>query len=215
MNYLAHALPHLDRPYFMAGTGVPDWLSVVDRKVRLRTKHVEPFVNHSDAILSDVAGGVLDHLREDTRFHNTRAFAELSWQLTVLIRDAIKDNEGLRPNFLGHLLVEIMLDAALIAENPGGLHEYYRVLDTVDAGAVEAAVNRMAPKGTNRLAWMIDEYRRLRILWDYLDDERLMLRLNQIMGRVKLPLLSVGFCAVLPDIREIVKVRKNELLQSN
>ena len=29
MNYFAHALPFLDDPYLAAGTGVPDWLSVV------------------------------------------------------------------------------------------------------------------------------------------------------------------------------------------
>ena len=32
MNYFAHALPFLDQPYFMAGTAVPDWLTVVDRQ---------------------------------------------------------------------------------------------------------------------------------------------------------------------------------------
>ena len=40
MNYFAHALPFLDDdPYFVAGTGVPDWLSVADRDVRVRLKH--------------------------------------------------------------------------------------------------------------------------------------------------------------------------------
>ena len=32
MNYFAHALPFLDRPYFVAGTAVPDWLTVADRR---------------------------------------------------------------------------------------------------------------------------------------------------------------------------------------
>ena len=36
MNYLSHALGCLDDdPYVLAGTSVPDWLSVVDRKVRV------------------------------------------------------------------------------------------------------------------------------------------------------------------------------------
>ena len=49
MNYFAHALPFLDQPYFVAGTAVPDWLSVVDRQVRVRRRHAEPLANAADA----------------------------------------------------------------------------------------------------------------------------------------------------------------------
>ena len=59
MNYFAHALPFLDRPYFMAGTSVPDWLTVVDRKVRVRSRHIEPFLGDADGQLAEVAGGSL------------------------------------------------------------------------------------------------------------------------------------------------------------
>ena len=33
MNYFAHGVRFLEDPYFLAGTAVPDWLSVVDRRV--------------------------------------------------------------------------------------------------------------------------------------------------------------------------------------
>ena len=78
MNYFAHALPFLDRPYFVAGTAVPDWLAVADRKVRLRSKHVEAFLDDADPYVAEVAAGILQHLRDDARFHATRAFAETS-----------------------------------------------------------------------------------------------------------------------------------------
>lgn len=44
MNYLTHAIRFLDRPVFMAGTAIPDW-SVVDRKVRFRPQHLEPYLH--------------------------------------------------------------------------------------------------------------------------------------------------------------------------
>ena len=84
MNYFAHARPFLDQPYFMAGTGVPDWLTVVDRRVRLRAKHAEALRHDARPWVAQVAGGVLQHLRDDARFHQTRAFAEISLELTVL-----------------------------------------------------------------------------------------------------------------------------------
>jgi hypothetical protein len=215
MNYFAHAMPYLDRPYFAAGTDVPDWLMVADRQVRLRIKHVEPFLNDSDPLQVEIAGGVLDHLKEDVRFHNTRAFAELSWQLTVTARDTLHDLHGLRPSFLGHLLVEILLDAKLINDNPGLLEEYYRSLERIDPNLVQAAVNRMASRPTERLAIMIEEFRRQRVLWDYLQDDKLLMRLNQVMHRVNLPTLPADFADIFPDARRLVYDRKNELLLSN
>jgi hypothetical protein len=212
VNYFAHALPFLDRPYFVAGTAVPDWLAVADRKVRLRSKHVEAFLDDIDPCVADVAAGILQHLRDDAQFHATRAFAETSLELTVQVRDALGDETGLRPAFLGHLLVELLLDAALIIDDPGRLTVYCRVLEEADAPRVEAAVNRMAPRPTERLAVFIDLFRRECILWDYLEDGKLMVRLNQIMRRVRLEPLPGQFAAVLPAARQLVAERKSLLL---
>ena len=213
MNYFAHALPFLDRPYFVAGTAVPDWLAVADRKVRLRSKHLEAFLDDADPCAAEVAAGILQHLRDDAQFHATRAFAETSLELTVRLRDALGGETGLRPAFLGHLLVELLLDAALVADDPNRLTEYYRVLKTADAKRVEAAVNRMAPRPTERLAVFIDLFRHERILWDYLEDGKLMMRLNQIMRRVGLEPLPGEFAAVLPVARKLVTERKRLLLE--
>jgi hypothetical protein len=212
MNYFAHALPFLDQPYFMAGTGVPDWLTVVDRRVRIRTKHAEAFRHDERPWVAAVAGGVLQHLRDDAQFHSTRAFAETSLALTVRIRDALGADSGMRPAFLGHLLVEVLLDAALIAENPDRLETYYRVLDSVDPERVEAAVNGMAPQPTERLALLIGHFCGERILWNYLEDDKLLARLNQVMRRVRLPQLPDEFSALLPAARSLVTERKSELL---
>jgi hypothetical protein len=212
MNYFAHALPFLDRPYFLAGTAVPDWLMVADRRVRLRSKHVEPFCGDADPPVAEVAGGVLQHLRDDAQFHATRAFAETSLALTARVRDALGGETGLRPAFLGHLLVELLLDAALAADDHDRLTAYFRALEAVDAGQVEAAVNRMAPRRTERLAMFIALFRRERILWDYLEDGKLMVRLNQIMRRVGLEPLPDDLAAVLPAARGLVTERRSLLL---
>lgn len=204
MNYFAHALPFLDRPYFTAGTAVPDMLCVVDRGIRLRSKHAVAFQNHADAILSEVAQGVLQHFRDDAAFHDTRAFAETSLELTVLARDALGGERGMRSAFLGHLLVEILLDATLIEQHPEELATYHRLLADIDAAAVEAAVNRMAPRPTCRLAAMLQAIPRERFLCDYAEDDRLMLRLGQIMRRVGLPPLPESFAEILPLARSLV-----------
>ena len=212
MNYFAHAHTFLDRPYFLAGTAVPDWLTVADRPVRLRTRHAEAHQNDSDPLTAQVAAGALQHLRDDKRFHVARAFAETSMALTARAREVLDEETGLRPYFLGHLLVELLLDAALIADAPDRLTKYYDVLDRLDPEQIERAVNRIAPRPTHRLAAFIELFRRERVLWDYLDDDRLMIRLNQIMRRVRLDALPPTFAAILPAARKRVAERRHELL---
>jgi hypothetical protein len=163
--------------------------------------------------VAEVAAGVLQHLRDDARFHETRAFAETSLELTARVRDALDGETGLRPAFLGHLLVELLLDAALIAGAPDRLTGYYRVLNAVDAERIEAIVSRMAPRPTRRLAFFIELFRRERVLWDYQEDEKLMVRLNQVMRRVRLDDLPAGFAALLPAARQLVAQRKIALLE--
>ena len=119
----------------------------------------------------------------------------------------------MRPAFLGHLLTELLLDAALIAENPDRLTEYYRVLDQVDPERVQAAVNRMAPRPTERLAVFIELFLRERILWNYLEDDKLWMRLNQVMRRVRLEALPDRFVDVFPEARRLVTARKDALLE--
>ncbi len=213
MNYFAHAVAFLDQPYFIAGTAVPDWLSVVDRKIRIRSKHAVLLVDDADPVTATVARGIQQHFRDDACFHEKRAFAELWLDLTVMIRDALAGEGSLRPSFLGHLLVEVLLDASLIAEEPARLDAYYRAMDSLDAQRVQQAVNRMAPRQTGDLVWMIDRFRRERILWDYLDDDRLMIRLNQVMNRVRLSHIPDAFRRVLPEIRQRVTQQKDALLE--
>ena len=212
MNYFAHAAPFLDRPWFLAGTAVPDWLAVADRAVRLRSRHAEPLLGDADPAVAELAGGILQHLRDDARFHDGRAFAETSLELTARVRDALAGDDSLRPVFLGHLLVELLLDAALIADAPQRLAKYYRVLDGLDAQRIEAALNRMAPRPTRRLAAFIELFRRERVLSDYLEDDKLMVRLNQVMRRVRLARLPDEFAALLPAARRLVAQRREALL---
>jgi hypothetical protein len=196
----------------MAGTGVPDWLSVVDRKVRVRRKAVDALPPDGDPRVAAVAAGIRQHLIDDDWFHRTPAFAELSWQLTVAARDALAGDDGLRPRFLGHILVEVLLDDALIAADPARLDAYYAALERVNTALVQDTVNRLARRSTDRLAALIEHFIRLRILSDYRDDEKLWSRLNQVMRRVKLPELPADFMRILPAARRLVAGRADELL---
>lgn len=211
MNYFAHGRHYVNRPYALAGTALPDWLNVVDRKVRVRSKRAAEFLHDPDPLVAELAAGVMQHHHDDGWFHKNLAFVELSWQFAVLLRDALPDDEGFRPSFLGHILVELLLDSHLIADQPQALHDYYAALDQLDPTALQAAVNRLAPRPVPRLAEFLPLFSRERFLWDYQEDDKLCFRLGQVLRRVGLAPLPADFIALLPEARRRVADRAHEL----
>lgn len=212
MNYFAHGRRFVADPYFLAGTAVPDWLGVVDRRVRVRSRQALLHVDADDPRTASIARGILQHLSDDDWFHQTLAFAELSLELCRMLRGALPADEGFRPHFLGHILVEILLDGALIADDPASLDAYYAAVESVDGQCVQAVVNQMAARPTHNLGTFIPLFSRERFLSDYADDGKLLFRLNQVMRRVRLPLLPAETSDLLAECRPLVTARKDELL---
>lgn len=212
MNYFAHGRDFIDDPYFLSGTAVPDWLSVVDRGVRVRRQVAIQFIDDHDPHVRSVARGIVRHCHDDDWFHRSRAFTELSLDFTREIRDRLSPDTGLRPSFLGHILVEIFLDAELAAEDETRLDAYYQALEAADAQAVGQAVNQMASKTTDGLEAFIHRFRTERFLYDYAEDAKLLYRLKQVMRRVNLVALRDDFRTFFPDARRRVHERRTELL---
>lgn len=212
MNYLAHGRKFIDQPYVLAGTAVPDWLNVVDRKCRARSKKALPLCDSSDPIEAQIAAGVIQHHADDDWFHRTEEFNRLQWDFTKRIRDFLGKDSGLRPSFLGHILVELLLDSVLIEDDPDELNAYYAALNEVDGVLVQRTVERIAERPADRLDWFIGRFVEVRFLEDYPDDEKLLYRLNQVMQRVKLPALPDAFSTLLPELRQDVRASSAALL---
>lgn len=217
MNYLAHAwsprdVDALGDPYFVAGLATPDWLGLTRPRLRCRSKHARPYLDAADPTTASVSRGVSRHHADDDWFHQTPAFGDLSVELSRRVRAATGDRDGMRPHFLGHILVELLLDAAIIADRPESVLRYYDVLAEVDSARVAAAIGEMTDADASQVAPIIDKFRELRFLEDYVDDRRLLFRLNQVMRRVGLPELPTAFVDMLPDARELVAQHEHGLL---
>jgi hypothetical protein len=212
MNYFAHGYRFVDEPWFLAGTAVPDWLNVSDRGVRVRAKHAAAFVDDADPNVAALARGAVQHHADDAWFHQGAAFAELSWQFTARLRELLAPADDMRASFLGHILVELLLDAVLIAREPSRLDRYYAALGSLDPVVVEAAMNRMASRPAVHIARLLPLFIRERFLWDYADDGKLCYRLNQVLRRVRLPEVPESLLKYLPEARRAALDRWQELL---
>ncbi len=212
MNFLSHGLRFLDSPYVVAGTAVPDWLSVVNRKIRARSKNAMPLLHSDDTETREIAQGIIQHHQDDLWFHGSRLFNETMMSFAIELRDQLPGDEGFRPSFVGHILVEILMDATLIARDAAVVERYYGALASVSAEKVQAVVNQIARAETSELTVAIDRFIRARFLCDYLDNDKLLFRLNQVMARVNLPLLPETILPWLNTARHVVEIRCDALL---
>ena len=216
MNFLAHAAPLLfggeADPYEVAGVAVPDWLGVAARRVKCPSKHAAPCADHPDRPRAGVARGVMRHHADDGWFHESRAFGELSLDFARRLRGELGDDSGMRPWFVGHILVEMLLDASLDRARPGLLDQYYSVVACVDPQRVGDAVQRMCGREVPRLPECVERFLSIGFLRDYRTDEGLLFRLNQVMRRVGLPALPPSVLPLLASFRAEVSDNRERLL---
>lgn len=212
MNFLSHAIPYLDQPLLAISTGVPDWLGMVDRKIRARGKLADPFSNSDDEELRLVAGGILRHIDDDRWFHGTQAFVETNMQFAVELRDLLPGDAGFRPTFVGHILIEMLLDALWIHEDRSTADRYYDAIESIPAETIQRCVNTITGKPTDRLADVIRRFHDVRFLYDYLEHDKLLFRLNQVMKRVGLDELPKSVGHWLSRAEKLVESRRTELL---
>lgn len=204
MNYFAHALPFLDDPYFIAGVAAPDWLNVVDRRCRARAKLAAPFVEHEDPRRAALAAGIVRHHEDDAWFHQTEAFGRLQFDLTRRFREAFPNDQSMRVGFLGHIVVELLLDAALIERDIEQLDRYYDRLEELDAELVGEWVSAMATAPATGLPYLIHRFREVRFLYDYLDDAKLLQRINGVMRRV-------GLAELPPSVETLLAAARRDV----
>ena len=214
MNYLAHAYQFLNQPLFMSGTGVPDMLNVVDRKVRVRSRNLKPLIESSELDVAEIAAGIQQHLDDDHWFHATKIFNQLNLEFAQAMREADPEDSSLRPRFLGHIIIELLLDARIAELHPGLLDRYYEVLEQVDAEKIQLVINKASACKTDQFVEFFYAFCRERFLYDYLDDQRLAYRLNQVMKRVGLPVFGDSVFKLFPSIRRRVYECHDELLKA-
>lgn len=208
MNYLAHAWQLIregdDDPYALAGVAVPDWLGVAARRTKCRTHHAAPHARSDDPRLAALARGICRHHADDAWFHDAPEFGRLSLAFAKRIRETLGETTSMRPWFLGHILVELLLDDELARREPTLLDRYYAGFEGIDAGWVAARVAEMAGRDVGRLAEFVERFAEVQFLRDYREDDRLTFRLNQVMARVGLAELPGSFVTLLPACRDAV-----------
>jgi len=191
VNFLAHYVlatrfltPADPLPPYVVGSALPDLLPLAADRVRLRPVLVErqPAPTAEEAALRV---GVLVHLATDAAFHKTQAFAGAQAEAGRLLDQAAFGGIRVRRFFLGHVLVELALDAFLLRGDPTIADGFYVAFAAADRACVtrwmEAAVGQPLPD----LPAVLMRFARSRYLYQYADDEGVATGLSRLCARAR------------------------------
>jgi hypothetical protein len=214
LNYLAHGFRHVADPWFVAGTALPDWLRVLDRRARVPPETLAPHVGAADVRVASLARGALRHHDDDRAFHSSTSFAEARHAVADVIRGVLDEADGHRPFFLAHLVVEVQLDASLAAATPRLLDDYYAALASLSPDDVEATTRVLAPASPGGLARLVRRFVDERFVADYADPAATVRRLDRVVRGVGQPGLPAVLASAMPAARACVDARRDELLST-
>lgn len=206
MNYLAHSLAAVFDDddlavWRVAGTSLPDWLRVIDKRARLRPEVLE-LANVDDDRHRALRDGAQRHHDDDLRFHTLDAFETENHAVTLELRAR---DPNCRASTLGHVMVELLLDAALMERHPTLLARYYAAVDAIDEGVVAAFVRSACARPVEHAEIFLDRFRRARFLGAYADDDGLLDCLRGVWKRAGLGAIDVAVRDVIRDARPRVR----------
>jgi hypothetical protein len=215
MNSFSHALAFFDDPYFAAGACVPDWLTACDRRCRARKKRAANWVDDDDPVMRSVARGVVQHHEDDYWFHGSAEFTRMNMLMAVEYREKFGNTQTMRASLIGHIVIEMLLDAWLESKFPGAMEAMYVWLAKLDAEKIQSSINQFATKPTDKLAAEIGRFLKVRYLFDYLKDGGVRYRMNKVLGRLQLDLMPEESIKWIGKKRELIYASAPALLKGH
>lgn len=214
MNYLSHARELLDRPYAVAGTALPDWIAAFDRDSRLRSGGVLPEMADDGSPRSEILSGIERHFHDDAWFHGTAAFRNTVAEMARGIRARFPDlpRRRVRATFIAHLMLEMLLDGALMEADPALLPAYRETLGRVELRVVADVAGELAPIDPDAFHSLLQRFKGARIFDVYLSDVELTARLDAILVRARQSPLPEGFIDMVTEARPLIASRAKVLL---
>lgn len=190
MNLVAHYF--LDRDlvnsYFTVGAATPDLLSIYNSGVRIKGRHLQLLGDEElGQITPPFLNGLERHFFADGVFHTSPLFTSSTRRISKMLEDYFPGLEIQRKFFVGHILLELLLDKVLINRNPGILESYYGHFESLQPfrdvrRSIEIAVGKSLP---NYERYM-DKFLRKRFLYQYAEFDHIGWILKRILRRVRI-----------------------------
>lgn len=184
MNFLSHF--YFDRenlnPYEVLGIVLPDLIKNAAKSWIIHPeKNEHLFIenkNHA-ALLK----GWRRHLEVDRLFHGSTFFLHHQHQIKLLIRETIAGSP-VKPFFLGHISLELMLDSLLITEGLIDPNQFYEIIEKVNNEDLKSFLLLNGIEDTDKFFHFYDRFKKEKYLFSYANPEKITYALKRICMRL-------------------------------
>lgn len=184
MNFLSHFYFDRNTPNsnIVLGTVLPDLLKNANKNWNFHPeKHAELF--ESEMGLSQLLSGWRRHLEVDLIFHSSEFFNQKMQELKQLLIPILKDSV-VRPSFLAHIGVELLLDHLLIEHQKIDINAFYHNLEKVKDKDLINFLNRCEIDNTEHFFKFFNSFKSGKYLLSYQKLENISYALQRICMRL-------------------------------
>lgn len=181
MNFLSHFYfdRDTDNCYLVLGTVLPDLLKNADKTIIL---HPEKLYHPHESVNSMICGWK-KHLEVDRYFHSSDFFLTHSHRLKNMLTPAI-EGSPVKPFFLGHIALELILDNLLLTTNKITVDGFYKHLEGCDANVIGEFLTFAGLADATVFFKFYDDFKKSRYLYSYSDTREIAYALKKICMRV-------------------------------
>jgi len=184
MNFLSHF--YFDRntsnPELVLGCVLPDLVKNANKSWNIHPEKKTHLFNDSDKLQS-ILTGWQRHLDVDRYFHNSDFFMEHTQAIREKIAPILEDSV-VRPSFLAHISLELMLDSILLTVEGINAFHFYDQLARVERDVVRHFLELNKVTDTNKFFRFFDQFLEVNYLHSYSESENLIYALNRICMRL-------------------------------
>ena len=184
MNFLSHYYfeRYAVEPEQVLGGLLPDLLKNVDKGYSFQLHRHEQLLQSTPQALS-ITEGWERHVEVDRLFHNSDFFYKHTHQLRNVIKGDVADLP-IRPSFLAHIALELLLDHQLIAHDLLNVGRLYEHLEEVDRKAVATYLSGLEKVDIDRFFTFYDRFIASKYIFEYAKVENLPHALFNICKRI-------------------------------
>jgi hypothetical protein len=184
MNFLSHF--YFDRyspdSHLVLGTVLPDLISNSNKAWKLHPEKRRSLLSYDPDLLS-ILEGWNRHMQVDRYFHCSEFFLEHSKAIRLSIVPFLEESP-VRPSFLSHIALELMLDSLLITNGKIDTNDFYSHLKKVNRKTLTTFFDLNDIPDTAVFFQFLDKFIDSAYLKSYSESQHIMYAINRICMRL-------------------------------
>lgn len=213
MNFLSHFYFETENtdPNMVLGVVLPDFIKNAHKDMNLYPQK-EPQLFESDAHQLSILKGWEKHIEVDRLFHSSDFFKTQTAQLKQILLPNLSGSP-VKPFFLAHIGLELVLDHLLTIEGMVNINVFYDQLVHADKEALKAFLEKCGLADSSVFFKFLNSFISSKYLFSYRKIENISYALNRICMRLwENPLTEMQMSNMTRDLEAFTRMIKPDYL---